>query len=297
MLNNILLVTATITVFLGTFYPLAVDTFTREKISVGAPYFDATFAPIMSMLILFMGFAPLLKWRKDGLEKLRRPAIIAGVLAAIITALTAIFGKSILGGLALGLAAYLALGTFMAFGRKIKWGQVPRANSLSLLKSQPAAAWGFLIAHLGIAVFMAGVTSMSTWSTDDVKRLKIGESFSVAGYEFTLADVSDGQRENYSYLSAKIDVVKDGKTLSPLGSERRFYPVRDMITTEAGFRLSFAKTVFASISEGDPEAGWIVRAYYHPFVVWIWIGALMMALAGFISLADRRLRFTGDVAS
>lgn len=294
VINNILLVVATVTVFLGTFYPLAVDTLSREKISVGAPYFDATFAPIMSVLILFMGFAPLLNWRKDSFKPLRRFAGFSVFLIALIAALTFTFGKSILGGLVLGLSAYLGLGTLLAFGRKLKWGQVSREESLALLKAQPAAAWGFLVAHLGVAIFMAGVTAMSTWSTDDVTRLKIGESFTVAGYEFTLAGVKDGRRENYSFLSAQIDVEKNGHALSELRSERRFYPVRDMITTEAGFRLSLAHTVFASISEGNPESGWVVRGYYHPFVVWIWIGALMMALAGFISLADRRLRFRGD---
>lgn len=297
VLNNILLVTATVTVFLGTFYPLLVDAFTGEKISVGAPYFDATFAPIMSLLILFMGLAPLLKWRKGSFATLKRPAIIAAVGIALITVLTAVFGRSVLGGISLGLAAYLAMGTGLAFGRKVKWGQVSRAESMKMLRAQPAATWGFLIAHLGIAIFMAGVTSMSVWSTDEAARLKIGESFSVAGYEYTLAEVSEGTRENYSYLSARIDVAKDGKTLSRLASERRYYPVRQMGTTEAGFRLSFANTVFASIAEGNTDDGWVIRGYYHPFVVWIWIGALMMALAGFISLADRRLRFVGDEPS
>lgn len=297
VLNNILLVTATVTVFLGTFYPLLVDAFTREKISVGAPYFDLTFAPIMCLLVLFMGFAPLLKWRSDTLHKLKRPAFIALILLLIITGLTIVFGKSVLGGLALGLAAYLAYGTFLALGRKIRWGDVSKSESMTLLKAQPAVTYGFVIAHLGLAVFMAGVTAMSVWATDDAARLKIGESISVAGYTFTLNNVTNGQRDNFQYLASEFSVTPHhkptAKPIATLSSERRFYPVRDMITTEAGFKLGFRHTIFASLSEGDPQNGWIVRAYFHPYVVWIWIGAMMMALAGFVALADRRLRFTG----
>ena len=295
VLNNILLVTAAVTVFLGTFYPLLIDAVSREKISVGAPYFDATFAPIMCVLILFMGLAPLMKWRKDQMVRLKRPALMGLGLIVVVAALVSVWGKSVLGGLSLGLAAYLANGTMVAMARKIRWGDIARAESWRLLRAQPAALWGFFTAHMGIAVFMAGVTAMSVWAADDAARLKIGESLSVAGYTYTLEAVSPGARENYSFLSADITVSKDGRDLGVLHSERRFYPVRDMITTEAGFRLSFAHTVFASISEGDAEKGWVIRGYYHPFVVWIWIGALMMALAGLISLADRRLRFSqGD---
>ena len=103
-------------------------------------------------------------------------------------------------------------------------------------------------------------------------------------------DVTPGARENYQYLGAKVDVSKDGRAIKTLATEQRFYPVRNMVTTEAGFHFSAGPTVFAAISEGNAQDGWIVRANYHPFVTWIWLGALLMSLAGFISLFDRRLR-------
>jgi len=106
----------------------------------------------------------------------------------------------------------------------------------------------------------------------------------------TLVDVGGGQRDNYDFLAGKIAVSKDGKAITTLSTERRFYPVRDQITTEAGLHLSFGQTLFASIGEGDPENGFIIQVYKHPYVVWIWLGALLMALSGFVSLADRRLR-------
>jgi cytochrome c-type biogenesis protein CcmF len=132
---------------------------------------------------------------------------------------------------------------------------------------------------------------MSVWSQDDIGRLKIGEKLEVAGYEYALAEVTPGARENFQYLGAKIDVTKNGQAVKRLSTEQRFYPVRNMITSEAGFHFTLGPTIFAAISEGNEQDGWVIRANYHPFVTWIWIGALLMSIAGFISLFDRRLRF------
>jgi len=282
ILNNLLLITACATVFLGTFYPLFMDAMTGDKISVGKPYFDLTFAPIMLLLILFMGAAPLLKWKNDNLQKLKRLGLILGPLAILIIGAATFFGKSILGGIGLAMAVYLAIGTIIAFARK--------TQNFKTLRAQPAGTYGFVLAHLGVAVFTAGAVIMSVWAKDDIGRLKIGEKLEVAGYDYTLKTVAPGARENYQYLAAKVDVTKKGKMVKTLSTEQRFYPVRNMVTTEAGFHFTAGPTVFAAISEGNIEDGWIVRANYHPFVTWIWLGALLMSLAGFISLFDRRLR-------
>ena len=283
ILNNLLLITATATVFLGTFYPLFMDAITGDKISVGKPYFDLTFAPIMLLLIVFMGAAPLLKWKSDSAAKLKRLGLISLPIIIIITLAASIFGKSILGGIGLAIAAYLAIGTLLAFARK--------THNFKNWRAQPAGTYGFVLAHLGVAIFTAGAVIMSVWAKDDIGRLKIGEKLEVAGYEYTLAEVTPGARENYQYLGAKIDVTKNGREIKRLATEQRFYPVRNMVTSEAGFHFTLGPTIFAAISDGNLEEGWVIRANYHPFVTWIWIGALLMSLAGFISLFDRRLRF------
>ncbi len=283
VLNNLLLVAATATVFLGTFYPLLIDAANGSKISVGAPYFDLTFAPIMSLLILFMGVGPMLKWRKDTLQRFKRPLIIMCIALTIVAALTYVIGKSVLGALSIGLAAWLALGTIITLGRKARWTWVG-------LKAQPASTWGFVGAHLGLAIFAAAVTSMTVWAKTDIGTLRTGDSLVIAPYTFTLGEVGGGQRENYQYFGGTVTVTKNGEEVALLGTERRFYPVRNQVTTEAGMHLSFGQTLFASIGEGDPESGFVVQVYKHPFVVWIWLGSLIMALAGFVSLADRRLR-------
>jgi cytochrome c-type biogenesis protein CcmF len=283
VVNNLLLIAATATVFLGTFYPLLIDAVAGDKISVGAPYFDLTFAPIMCLLIVFMGVGPMLKWRKDTLARVRKPLIIMAVGAAIITLAVSMFGKSLLGALSLGLAAWLTIGTVMTLGRKTSWSWVG-------LRAQPAATWGFVGAHLGLAIFTAGVTAMSVWAETDIGTLKPGESLTLSEYTYTLERVGGGERENYDWFGGYVAITKHNTPVARVLTERRFYPVRDMITTEAGLHLSFGDTLFASIGEGSPEEGFVVQVYRHPFVVWIWLGASLMALAGFVSLADRRLR-------
>ena len=290
-LNNILLVCAAVTVFIGTFYPLFIDAVFGEKISVGAPYFNLTFAPIMCVLIVFMGVGPMLGWRAGRLAELKPFFVKSFGLAIVITALTLWIGKSVIGGLVLSLCAYLMFGTLMALAKKIKWRSVGRRESLQLLKAQPAASWAFVGAHLGLAVCAAAITAMSIWSQSTSKAMAPGERLSLAGYTFTMGPLENARRENYEFLSSAITITKGEAPVTTVHTERRYYPVRHMLTTEAGLHLSLRHSLLASISENPADEGrWILRAYYHPYVVWIWLGALMMALSGFIGLFDRRLR-------
>lgn len=290
VVNNLLLLAATLTVFLGTFYPLMIDAVSQDKISVGAPYFNMTFAPVMCLLMIFMAIGPLLKWQQDSFSNYKSALRKAGIIFILVAVLFGLFGKSGLGGLSLGLCALLAYGTIAALAKKIRWGQINCAQSWALLRAQPAATYGFVTAHLGMAIFAAGVTAMSVWAQSDIQKIKPGEQISMGAYEFTLIDLKPGQRQNYQFFGGNVSVSKHGKDIATLYSERRFYPVRDMVTSEAGLRLTLSHTLFAAIGEGDEQSGWIVRVYHHPFVAWIWIGALLMAFAGFISLAGKRER-------
>jgi len=283
LLNNLLLVTATFTVFLGTFYPLLIEAFSNGKISVGAPYFDRTFAPVMIVLVAFMGVGPLVKWREDSWLSLKPHLLKSLVLLLAISGLVWWQGKSVLGALSMGFAAYLAYSTMVAFGRKIKFGQ---AGALQLFRAQPAAVWGFFIAHMGIAICMAGITAMSVWADEDVKILKLDESMTVGAYEFTLKSMTPGAEQNFQKLVGEVEVQKSGRKIGTLKSERRFYEVRQMITTEAGIQVRPLRNLYVGVGEGDAEKGWVVRAYVHPMVNWIWLGALMIAFAGFVSILD-----------
>ena len=173
-------------------------------------------------------------------------------------------------------------------------GQISAGDSWRLLRAQPAATYAFIGAHLGMAIFAAGVTMITVWAQDDAKALRIGESLDVSGYTFTLKDMGVGERENYQFMGGNVEISRGGKTIQTVYSERRFFAVRDMVTTEAGLHLSLGNTLFASIGEGNENSGWVVRAYVHPYVVWIWLACLLMAMSGFTALADRRLRSAAD---
>lgn len=290
LLNNLLLAAACTTVFLGTFYPLFIDIVSRDKISVGPPYFDATFAPIMALLVVFMGVGPLLKWRKAALSELRKPLMVLIPVFCIVAVAVYILGKSVLGALAMGLSFYLFVGAVLAFARKIKLGTGPLPASMALLRAQPASSYGFVLSHIGLAITMMGIVAMSTWSEESAGRIKPGEHINVGAYQFVLNDVRPGAEKNYQFVRAQINVQKDGHQIGTLTTARRFFKVRAMATSEAGIKLGLWRNIYVGLSDGDAQEGWVIRAYIHPLVNWIWAGALLMAFAGFIGLMGRRQR-------
>ncbi|MBC6403858.1 MAG: heme lyase CcmF/NrfE family subunit [Hyphomonadaceae bacterium] len=273
LMNNVLLLTATATVFLGTFYPLFIDIVSGDKITVGAPYFNLTFVPVMFLLIVFMAVGPLLKWRTDDPGRLKGFFSTSAVIIVIVTLTALLTWKNAGGAVGLALSTYLGFAVIKAFRN------APRVT---------ASKQGFVLAHMGLAICAFGISMMAIGQDDSMGRLKTGESITVSGYEFTLDNVMLDREANYEALTGDVSVSKNGRELVSLSTERRFYPVREMFTTEAGFRLAVADTLFAAIGEGNPQDGWIVRAHVHPFVIWIWIGALLMAAAGFVSMTDRR---------
>ena len=296
-LNNMLLLVATGTVFLGTFYPLIVDLVTRDKISVGPPYFNLTFVPIMVPLLVAMAVGPLLKWKRSdlgqALQRLRYPAIVALAVLALIFALS--FRRGLIGmvgpAVGMGLAIWIVGGSLVALVHRIRLGMGPYETTIRLARNTPLAFWGLVIAHAGMGLTVAGITGMSAWATEIVQSMRPGETLKHAGYDVRLRTIQVVPGPNYESQTATFDITtRGGRPLTTLMSERRFYPVREQLTTSAGIRTNLISNIYVTI--GDPEANgaFPVRFYYHPLVPWIWLGPLIMALGGFVSLADRRLR-------
>ncbi|MBL1429917.1 heme lyase CcmF/NrfE family subunit [Oceanicaulis sp. AH-315-P02] len=289
-INNILLVCATAIVFLGTFYPLFVDIFSDEKITVGPPFFNLNFGYISAILIVFMGIGPMLKWRIDSWHSLTRPIIMMTLGSIVVFAVIFLFGMASLGVIGFALAFWLIAGTCITFGRKIQLAKRSPAQSWKLLKNLSAGTYGFIFAHLGVAVMVIGVTGMSLWAKESILMMQPQQTTELGGYTIELRDVRNLAGINYSAETARFNLSKNGKHIGTLSSERRFYPVREMQTTEAGIFVRPTKNVYVALGQGDTDKGWAIRIYYHPFVNWVWIGALLMALGGFVALADRRLR-------
>jgi cytochrome c-type biogenesis protein CcmF len=291
VLNNVLLVSAGATVFIGTFYPLVIEATSNDKISVGPPFYNLTFVPMMIPLLVVMAVGPMLKWKRDrvrdGLAKLMHPAIVAGL--AVVAILIATFGAHALAAFGFGLAIWVIVGSLAILAHRVRLWQVPFATSLHLAQITPRSVYGLILAHAGIGITVAGITAMSAWQQEELRSLPVGGQLDVGGYHVTLKSVTDVAGPNFQAERGLFEVGSNGQLISTLSAERRYYPVRRFQTTEAGIYTNLFSNVYLAIGEKSGNE-WTVRAYYHPLAPWIWFGPIVMALGGFVSLSDRRFR-------
>jgi len=290
--NNMLLSAAAGTVLLGTFYPLVIDMIGDDKISVGPPYYNRTFIPIMIPLLLIMVVGPVLKWKRDSIRaavgRLKYP-ILASLFTALLV-LTVTFGRDIFAAAFMAAAVWLVIGSFAALAYRTRFGDVPLWTTLRLARTTPRAFYGLVIAHAGMGAAVAGITGMTSWATEKIDMLRPGQSMELSGYVLRFRSVDDAAGPNYDAGRATFDITRSGKFVAQLFSERRFYPVRQQQTIAAGIRTNLMSNLYVAIGEPDGNGAWAVRFYYHPLMPWVWIGALTMAFGGFVSLSDRRLR-------
>ncbi len=288
LINNLLLATAAATVLLGTIYPLILDTLGQGSVSVGPPYYNATFMPIVLPLIALTALGPLLSWKR---------ADLAGALGRLKLALAIAAGAALLawwahGGPALallgvGLAAWLFTGSLSEIAGR---SRILAPGGLGRLSRLPRAAWGMTLAHAGLAVAILGMTGSAAWKTEDIRVLRPGQSADIAGYTYRLDEVTPGDGPNYQATRARFTVSVRGAIVAELHPEKRFYPVADTTTTQAAIRMLGLADLYGVIGEPDGKGGWTVRFYYEPLVPLIWIGFLIMAGGGGVSLSDRRYR-------
>jgi cytochrome c-type biogenesis protein CcmF len=287
LLNNMLLAAAAATVFLGTLYPLFLDVAGGGAVSVGPPYFQATFVPMMIPLVLAAAVGPLLAWKRGDLLAALQRLWLAGIAAAL-AALATLWLKGVAIGPVIGmaLAAWLGIGALTEWAERTRLLRAPLGESVRRARHLPRAAYGMTLAHLGVAVLVAGVTASTAWKEERVLRMKPGDSVEIAGTTLTLEDVEPVVGPNYTAMQGRF-VTERGAVLTP---QRRSYWVQGTVTTEAAIRTSGLADLHAVVGEGDGTAGWVVRLYHQPLVPWIWAGALMMVVGGLLSLSDRRLR-------
>jgi cytochrome c-type biogenesis protein CcmF len=294
--NNILLVVAMASVLLGTLYPLFLDALNLGKISVGPPYFDAVFYPLMAPAVFLMGVGPIARWRRAPLPELwtrLKWALGVGAVSALI--LPFVLGRwSPLIAFGLFLAAWVFAASAASLLARVKSSH--RGSILSALRANSLSYYGMLLAHLGVGVFIAGVTLVKGYEVERDVRLDLGENVSVGGYEFKFIGVKPGPGPNYRALTGTIEVRKDGRLIETLKPEKRIYNASGQPMTIAAIDTGFLGDLYVSLGEpvgasADNIAGaWGVRVYIKPFVDWIWMGAFLMALGGFLAVSDRRYR-------
>ncbi len=291
IINNLFLLAATATVFLGTFYPVFMDVLHGDKISVGPPYYKFTFVPIFILLFVLVSFGPVLNWKRDEmrrlLPRLRWPA---GLAAVTLVVAAAVFGIAhLFAALGLALGVWLIVGAFIVLARRWRIGQVSRSDMFGLVRSTPLAVWGLVIAHAGLGVTTVGITAVSAWQTNKVLSMSPGQSVKLAGNTITMVALRPVNGPNYEANQAQFDVV-GAFGRSTLTSERRMYPSSQTTTTDAGIGVGILGNIYISVADQNPDGGLTVRMWNHPFVDWIWAGCLLMAFGGAVSLADRSLR-------
>jgi cytochrome c-type biogenesis protein CcmF len=292
ILNNLLLAVACAAVLLGTLYPIALDAISGAKVSVGPQYFNAVFIPLTAPLIAAVAIGPLLAWKRGDLSAaLRRllPAAVA-MLIALAIGLWLIDGRSFMALLGLGLTAWLGIGALCELALRVKLFAAPASETLSRARYLPRAAWGMTVAHLGVALLVMGITVSETWQVEVQQVMKPGETVQVGPVQYRFLGVAPYKGPNYTAQRGRFEILEGGQVVDELRPAQRRYQQPPMETTEAAIRPSLLGDLYAVVGEGDAARGWAVRLYWKPLVSWIWLGALIMALGGFLSLTDRRLR-------
>jgi cytochrome c-type biogenesis protein CcmF len=289
--NNLFLAAATATVFLGTFYPVFAETFNGDKISVGPPYYNLTFAPIFMLLFVVVSFGPMLNWKRDEgaalLRRLRSPALAAA--AALVLAIL-IFGvRHAMAAVGFALGAWLVAGAGVVLARRWRLGEGARPDRLRRIRATPLAVWGLVFAHAGLGVTTLGITAMAGWQANLVTTMIPGQRVVISGKHVTLTGVRTVEGPNYqaSQAAFQVDTLAGPRVMV---SERRLFPASQTTTTQAAINVGLFGNVYISIGEQAADGGLVVRMWNHPLVDFIWGGAFLMAFGGVVSLADRRLR-------
>ena len=284
--NNVLLVVACGTVLLGTLYPLLIDALGLGKLSVGPPYFDAVFTPLMFPILFLMGAAPFARWKQASVPELARLLRWAFLSAAVVGVVApfALGEWKPLVALSLLLAAWIVVTSALNIVQRV------RATSGGL----PASFLGMHLAHFGVAVFVVGVAIVNGYEQEKDVKMEVGDTVALAGYTFKFNGIRQERGPNYTALVGDLDLIRNGRSERKLLPEKRAYPTSSMPMTEAAIDIGFFRDVYVSLGEpidkARPEGAWVVRVYFKPFVDWIWGGCVLMSLGGLLAIFDRRYR-------
>ena len=288
LLNNVLLVSATLLVAIGTLYPLVLDYLDAGKLSIGAPFFNTTFSPLAVATGLLLGAGIFSRWKKtDGgmlARKLLWPLAISLVATAAVMVNYGSFAPWAFAGVFT--AIWIAVATLWDLWDK----SASRQGRLHGLKRQSRSYWGMVLGHLGVAMVMAGATVVSNYGVERDVRMTPGDSAMVGDYEIVFTEIGERQGANFTAQYGSFNVFLNGKLVTDLHPEKRNYPVGMSVMTEADIDAGLFRDVFVAIGERISDDAWAIRLQYKPLVRWLWLGSLVMAIGGFLAIADKRYR-------
>jgi cytochrome c-type biogenesis protein CcmF len=292
VLNNLLLCAACASVFIGTLYPLALESITGDKISVGPPYFNLTFGPIILPLLLLMPIGPLLTWKRADLSVLTKRIWIPLSLAAVavLAVLIATQRGPWLAPVAVAIGAWAVFGSFKDVAQRINIGKVPAATAWARYKGLPLSAHGAAMAHAGMGIVVIGVVLLTVWKEEHILTMQPGDKVDVAHYTVKFLGEEPLKGANYDGLKGRFLITSGDREVANIVSEKRIFKPSNMPTTEVGLVQGFFGDLYIVLGDDAGNGARNVRAYYNPLATWIWLGATIMFVGGFLSLSDRRLR-------
>ncbi|MBM7481465.1 cytochrome c-type biogenesis protein CcmF [Bradyrhizobium sp. USDA 3686] len=292
VLNNLLLTVACAVVLFGTLYPLAMEMLADFKMSVGAPFYNLTFGPLFTLLLLAVPFGPMLAWKRGDLLGVTQRLLAAGVAGLIAVAMVWgwVRGGSALAPLAIGLGVFVIAGAVTDLAERTGLFRLPFATTLHRARGLPRSAWGSVFAHAGLGVALIGIVCETTWNSEYIATMKQNDVAHVAGYDVKLDGLFQRQGPNFHEMIAEFNVSHDGEMLSVMTPSKRSFTTRGSSTTEAALLTRGASQLYISLGDATAEGAIAVRIYHKPLVLLIWWGPVLMAFGGVLSLSDRRLR-------
>jgi cytochrome c-type biogenesis protein CcmF len=292
VLNNLLLTTACAAVFVGTLYPLALEALTGDKISVGAPFFNLTFTPLIVPLLIAVPFGPLLAWKRGDLVAAAQRLMAAAAIAIGVAVVLLAFHHRgpWLAPVGIGLGLWLILGALSEIAYRVKLAGADSAEVWRRLRNLPRAAYGSALAHAGLGLTVIGIVATTAWRSEAIVALKPDDTAEIAGYELTFKGVAPNQGPNYRERIGIFAVARGGRAVTELLPSKREFTVEKSDTTEAGIHASWRGDLYAVLGDPLDDGAYSVRLYFNPLVRLIWLGALVMFAGGAVSLSDRRLR-------
>jgi len=292
VVNNIFLTAATATVIVGTLYPLVLEALTGEKISVGAPFYNLTFAPLVVPLLLLVPFGPLLAWKRGDLRAAAERLMVAFAIALVCVVATAaiVGGGPALAVIGIGLGAWLIAGALSELAVRVKLGAIPFADSFRRAAGLPRSAYGTALAHAGIGVMVLGIVATTAWQSETILTMKAGDSVTIGSRTVTLDGFLSRNGPNYLENAVRFTVRRGGSEVAVIEPSKRQFSARGTETTEAAIETFGFSQLYVSLGDISPDSTVTVRLYWKPLVTLIWLGPVIMALGALISLSDRRLR-------
>ncbi|PTW57634.1 cytochrome c-type biogenesis protein CcmF [Breoghania corrubedonensis] len=292
ILNNLFLTAACAAVLVGTLYPLALDVTTGDKISVGAPFFNMTFGPLMIPLLLAIPFGPFLAWKRGDLLGAAQRLMVAFAIAIVIALVVAWVegAANVMAPIGIGIAAWVMIGAVSEIVWRVKLGRIPLGQSFSRAAGLPRSSWGAMLGHFGMGATMLGIVAVTAWQQEVITVMQPGETRSIGGYDLTFEGLTPSTGSNYREDVGHFSLRKGGVMLANMEPAKRFYMARQMPTTESAIETFGFNQVYVSLGDAKDGGAVVMRAYYKPLVTLIWLGAVVMVIGGLFSLSDRRLR-------